>query len=155
MSAGSDDTGSAARSGRRNPAGARNGQYMIAPATTGVTRQTLVDRLNQLGNVEIMRSYAERESISPPVAAVRLSDENATALRRSSAGAFVIEPDWHLRAASFAGASLPSPIIAAMTARGPGLTLTIQALGASGEPVAHAAVQLVGEQATAQGLTGS
>jgi hypothetical protein len=126
---------------------------MIAPAATGVTRQTLVDRLNQLGNVEIVRSYAERDGISPPIAVVRLSDENAAALRRSSAGSFVIEPDWHLRAASFAGDSLPSPMIAAMTALGPGLTVTIQALGANGEPVARAAVQLVGDQATAQGLT--
>jgi hypothetical protein len=128
---------------------------MIAPAATGVTRQTLVDRLNQIGNVEIVRSYAERENISSPIAVVRLSDENAAALRRSSAGAFVIEPDWHLRAASFAGRSFPAPMAAAVTAFGPGFRVTIQALSASGEPVAGAAVQLVGEQATAQGLTGN
>jgi subtilisin len=156
MNANSDDTGSASHNGRRNnPAGARKGQYMIAPVALGATRQTLVDRLNQLGNAEIVRSYAERESISSPIAVVRLSDENAAALRRSSAGAFVIEPDWHLRAASFAGGSFASPMIAAMTAFGPGFRVTIQALSPSGEPVAHAAVQLVGEQAIAQGLTGS
>ena len=155
MNANSDDTGSASHNGRRNPAGARKGQYMIAPAALGATRQMLVDRLNQLGNVEIVRSYAEREGISSPIAVVRLSDENAAALRRSSAGAFVIEPDWHLRAASFAGGAFPAPKIAAMTAFGPGFRVTIQALSPSGEPVAHAAVQLVGERATAQGLTGN
>jgi subtilisin len=155
MNTNSVDTGSASHNGHRNPAGVRKGQYMIAPAALGATRQTLVDRLNQLGNAEIVRSYAERESISSPIAVVRLSDENAAALRRSSAGAFVIEPDWHLRAASFAGGSFSPPKIAAMTAFGPGFKVTIQALSPSGEPVAYAAVQLVGEQATAQGLTGN
>jgi subtilisin len=155
MNANSDDAGSASHDGHRNPAGARKRQYMIAPAALGATRQTLVDRLNQLGNVEIVRSHAERESISPPIAVVRLSDENAAALRRSSAGAFVIEPDGQLRAASFAGGSFSPTKIAAMTAFGPGFRVTIQALSPSGEPVAHAAVQLVGEQATAQGLTGN
>ena len=155
MSANSDVTGSASRDGRRRPTDVRRSQYMIASATTGVTRQTLVDRLNQFGNAEIVRSYAERESISSPIAVVRLSDENAAALRRSSAGAFVIEPDWHLRAASFAGRSFPPAAIAAVAAFGPGFRVTIQALSANGEPVANAAVQLFGEQATAQGLTGT
>jgi hypothetical protein len=154
MSANSDDTGSVARN--RNPAGARNSQYMIAPAGLGVTRQTLIDRLSQLGNLEIVRSYPERDRTSPPVAVVRLSNETAAALRRSSAGALVIEPDHALRAASFAalaGASRPSSLTAAMTARGPAVTVTIQAVSATGEPVARAAVQLAGEHTTAQGLT--
>ncbi len=122
--ASSDDTRSAPRSDRRKPP--RASHYMIAPAALGMTRQALVDR------------------------------ENAAALRRSTAGAFVIEPDRDLRAASFAGTSSPfhAMAAAAMTPRGPGFTVTIQALSESGEPVEHAEVRLLGEQAAAQGLTG-
>jgi hypothetical protein len=146
------------RSDRRKPA--RASQYMIAPAALGMTRQALVDRLNRQGNVEILRTYAERDTISPPIAVVRLSDANAAALRRSTAGAFVIEPDRHLRAASFTGFAGTSPTFhamaaAAMTARGPGFKVTIQVLSESGEPVEHAEVRLLGEQAAAQGLTGN
>ncbi len=180
MTASSDDTRSASRSDRRKPADLRGNattassddtrsaprgerrkttrasHYMIAPAALGMTRQALVDRLNRLGDVEILRTYAERDSISPPVAVVRLSDESAAALRRSIAGAFVIEPDRHLRAASFAGTTplLQAMAAAATTARGRGLTVTIRALSESGEPVEHAEVRLLGEQAAAQGLTG-
>src|SRR3979411_341071 len=112
--ASSDDTRSAPRGDPRNPASASH--YMIAPATLGMTRQALVDRLNQMGNVEILRNYAERDAISPPLAVVRTYDENPAALRRSTAGAFVIEPDRYLRAASFAGTSSPFHAMAAMTA---------------------------------------
>src|SRR6266700_4961187 len=104
MSETSDARGSASRSRRRQPVSARNRQYMIAPAGVGLTRQTLVDRLNKFENIEILRTYAERENICPPIAVVRASDEAAAVLRRSAAGAFVIEPDRTLRAASFVGA---------------------------------------------------
>jgi hypothetical protein len=123
---------------------------MIAPAGLGVTRQTLIDRLNRVTDVEIVQTYPERETISPPIAVVRTSDENAAALRRSTGGALVIEPDRYLRAASFMGFS---QAIAAMNALGPGIAVTIRALSESGEPVEHAEVQLVGEQGAAQGLT--
>jgi hypothetical protein len=132
--------------------GVRNGQYMIAPAALAVTRQALVDRLTEFGNVEVLRSYAERENIWPPIAVVRASDETATALRRSAAGAFVVEPDRFLRAASFVGAS-QAPMTAALTAFDPTFTVTVQALSESGKPVERAAVQLVGERGTVQGLT--
>ena len=82
MSENSDGKGSASRSRRRQPASVRNSQYMIAPAGLGVTRQTLVDRLNQFGNIEIQRTYAERENICPPISVVRASDETMAALRR-------------------------------------------------------------------------
>ena len=150
--ASSDDTRSTPRSDRRKPA--RASHYMIAPATLGMTRQALVDRLNQMGNVEILRTYAERDAISPPIAVVRMSDENTAALRRSTAGAFVIEPDRYLRAASFAGTPSPFHAMAAMTALGPGFTVTIRVTSESGEPVEHAEVRLIREQAAAQGLTG-
>src|SRR5712671_4446849 len=150
--ASSDETRSAPRSDRRKPA--RASHYMIAPVAPGVTRQALVDRLNRLGDIEILRTYPERESVSPPVAVVRVSDETAVALRRSTAGAFVIEPDRFLRAASFAGTS-SFHAMAAMTALGPDLTVTIQVLSESGAPVPQAEVRLLGEQAVAQGLTGN
>jgi len=126
---------------------------MIAPAGPGVTRQTLVDRLEQIGNIEILRTYAERENVCPPIAVVRASDETAAALRRSGAGAFVIEPDRPLRAASFPGALPQTPVIAATTAFGGTFRVTAQTLGESGEPVEFAAVQLVGERGTVQGRT--
>jgi subtilisin len=153
MSESSDGKGSASRSRRRQPASVRNSQYMIAPAGLDVTGQTLVDRLNQLGNIEIQRTYAERENICPPISVVRASDETMVALRRSLAGAFVIEPDRALRAASLTGASPQIPLMTAMTGLGPAFTVTIQALSENGKPVEHAAILLVGERGTIQGLT--
>ncbi len=153
MTASSDDTSSASRSDRRRSASARNSHYMIAPAGLGETRQTLIDRLNRVADVEIVQTYAERGIISPPMAMVRTSDENAAALRRSTGGALVIEPDRYLRAASFMGSSQPSQMIAAMNALGPGFAVTIRALSENGEPLEHAEVQLVGEQGAARGLT--
>jgi hypothetical protein len=158
MTASSDDTSFASRSDRRKFASTRNSYYMIAPSGLGVTRQTLIDRLNRVADVEVVQTYAERGTISPPIAVVRTSDENAAALRRSTGGALIIEPDRYLRAASFMGSSFmgsspPSPAIAAMNALGPGFAVTIQVLTESGQPVEHAAVQLVGEQGAVQGLT--
>src|SRR5258705_819715 len=155
MTASSGDTGAAARNDQRKPARTRRSQYMIAPAAPGMTRQALVERLDRLGEIEILRTYAERDAISPPIAVARMSDENAAALRRSTAGAYVIEPDRYLRAASFAGTSPAFHPMASMIATGPDLTVTIQVLSKGGEPVPRAAVRLLGEQATAQGLTGN
>jgi len=132
---------------------------MIASAGPGETTQTLIDRLKRVADVEILQTYAERGTISPPVAVVRMSDENAAALRRSAGGALVIEPDRYLRAAAFmgssdVGASPPSQIIAAMNALGPGFAVTIRALSERDKPVEHVEVQLVGERGVvAQGLT--
>lgn len=152
MTASSGATSSAARS---DPARTPRSQYMIASAVPGMTRQALVDRLGRLGEIEILRTYAERDAISPPIAVARMSDEDAAALRRSMAGAYVIEPDRYLRAASFAGMSPAFHPMASMIAPGPDLTVTIQVLSKGGEPVPQAEVRLLGEQATAQGLTGS
>ncbi|WP_426421601.1 S8 family serine peptidase [Bradyrhizobium genosp. A] len=90
-----------------------------------------------------------------------MSDDVAAALRRSAAGALIIEPDGHLRAASFAGPSSLSPTVAMMTARGtalatafgPDLNLTIRILSEAGAPVEHAVVRLIGEQVSIQGVT--
>src|SRR6267378_763939 len=87
MTASSDDTSFASRSDRRKFASTRNSHYMIAPAGQGVSRQTLIDRLNRVADVEVVQTYAERGTISPPIAVVRTSDENAAALRRSTGGA--------------------------------------------------------------------
>jgi subtilisin len=168
MTASSDDTNSASRSDRRTSASAGNSYYMIAPAGLGETSQALIDRLKRVADVEIVQTYPERGNISPPVAVVRSSEENAAALRRSTGGALVIEPDRYLRAAAFMGSaftgsafmsSAPSSqamtaqAVAAMNALGPGFAVTIQALSEGGEPLERAEVQLVGEQRTAQGLT--
>src|SRR5260221_9173441 len=128
MTAGSGDRSSTARSDRRKPAPPQRSHYMIAPVAPGMTRQALVDRLNRLGDIEILRTYAGQDTISPPIAVVRVSDENAAALRRAIAGALIIEPDWSLRAASFAGASPAFHAMAAMPALGPDFTVTIEVL---------------------------
>lgn len=154
MTASSGDTRSAAGSDRRKAAPAQRSHYMIAPVAPGMTRQALIDRLNRLGDVEILRTYAEQDTLFPPIAVVRVSDESAAALRRSTAGAFIVEPDRSLRAASFAAASPAFHAMAAMTALGPDFKLTIEVLSESGEPVPQAEVRLLGEQAVAQGLTG-
>src|SRR5947199_2341523 len=153
MNASSGDTGAAARNDQRKRT--QRSQYMIAPVAPGMTRQALVDRLDRLGEIEILRTYAEREVISPPIAVARMSDEIAAALRRSTAGAYVIEPDRYLRAASFAGASPAFHPMASMIAPGSDFTVTIQVLSKGGEPVPQAEVRLLGEQATAEGLTGN
>src|SRR5258706_1921159 len=101
MTASSNDTSAASRNDRRKPASARNSYYMIAPSGLGVTRQTLIDRLNRVPDVEIVQTYRERSTISPPIAEVRTSDENAAALRRSTVGALVIQPHRYLRSPSF------------------------------------------------------
>jgi hypothetical protein len=126
---------------------------MIAPTAPGSTRQMLIDRLDRAGGVEIVRTYAERGTVSPPVAVARMSDESATALRRSVGGALVIEPDRILRAASFGGMSPQSQATAMISALGPGFTVTIQALTESGQPVRQAEVRLVGEHDAVQGVT--
>src|ERR1700716_4561594 len=125
MTASSDDTSFASRSNRRKFASTRNSYYMIAPSGLGVTRQTLIDRLSRVADVEVVQTYAERGAISPPIAVVRMSDENAAALRRSTGGALVIEQDRYLRAASFAGSSTPFQAIAAVNALSPGFAVTI------------------------------
>jgi len=89
---------------RRNPA--RTSQYMIAPAGLGVSGQALAERLNQFGNIEILRRHMTGATpLRRRFAVVRMSDDAAAALRRSAAGTLIIEPDGHLRAASFVGAS--------------------------------------------------
>jgi len=94
MTASADDTRavprSESRSDRRKRPSARNGQYMIAPTAAGSTKQTLIDRLDRAGGIEVLRTYAERATLSPPVAVVRMSEENAATLHRSAGGALVI-----------------------------------------------------------------
>ena len=154
MTTSSDEMRSAApRSDRRRRPSARNSYYMIAPAGLGLTKQMLIDRLDRAGGVEIVRTYAERGITSPPIAVVLMSDENAAALRRSTAGTLVIEPDRFLRAASFAGWSTQSLATLATATLGPGFTATIRVSTEEGRPVEHAEVRLVGEQWAAQGLT--
>jgi subtilisin len=143
----------ASNSDRRKPA--RTAQYMIAPAGPGVSGQALADRLNQFGNIEIVRIHDRRDTIVPPIAVVRMSDDAAAALRRSAAGTLVIEPDSHLRAASFVGASSVFLSAAMTTALGADLKVTIRIVNGAGTPEEQATVRLIGEQAAIQGLTDS
>jgi subtilisin len=154
MTTRSDEIGSIPRGDGSKRLSARNSQYMIAPAGLGPTKEMLIDRLNRIAGVEIVRSYAARGTVCPPFAVVLMSDENAAALRRSTGGTLVVEADHRLRAASFdASSSLPRPT-SSMHALGPGFEATIEVLNESDRPVEHAEVQLMGEQWSAQGLTG-
>src|SRR5258707_15767971 len=100
--------------------------------------------MNGQVNYESLRSYTDGEAVAPPIAVVRMSEENAAALRRSGAGAFVVEPDRYLRAASFAAAPLRFQTMPAMTALGPDSTVTIQVSGKGGEPIEQAEERLLG-----------
>lgn len=150
MATSSDDARPTSSDNRRKPV--RSTQYMIAPAGAGISAQTLAEQLNQFGN--ILWTHDQRGVSGPPIAVVRMPDEAAAALRRSTAGSLIIEPDSHLRAASFAGpASSFIPAATTMTALRPDLKVTIRVLSEAGAPVEQATVQLVGEQASAQGRT--
>src|SRR5215831_3940065 len=110
MTATSDETRSPSGLSRRARSSGRRGHrpsprtshYMIAPAGPGLTQQTLIDQLNRVAGVEIVRTCAAR-TVCPPIAVVLMSDENAAALRRSAGGTLVIEPDHGLRAAASVG----------------------------------------------------
>lgn len=153
MNASRDDTRSAARGEQRKRLGTRYKQYIIAPAMPGSTKQKLSDRLSQAAGVEIVRTHAERGALSPPIAAVRMSDENAAALRRSAGRELVIEADYLLRPALLGGLSPQSQAAALMTPLGTGLTATIRVVGKGNRPIGNAEVRLVGEQFATQGVT--
>ena len=160
MAASSDDPRSTRKSARdpRPASGsdrrkaARMPQYLIAPAGPGLDQQALAERLNQFANLEILRIHDQRDTLSPPIAIVRMPDDTASALRRSEPHTLIIEPDGRLRAASYAGVPL-FPATAMMTALGPDLKVTIRIVSEAGQPVERAVVRLVGEQASIQGLT--
>src|SRR5438876_2167835 len=81
----SRDRRKSARDPRPAPGGdrrraARTSQYMIAPAGLGVSGQALAERLNQFGNIEILRTHDRRDAIAPAIAVVRMSDDAAAAL---------------------------------------------------------------------------
>jgi subtilisin len=156
MTMSSDEGRASARGDGRRQRGARDGQYMIAPAGPGASTEILIERLNRIGGVEVVRTHAARGNVCPPVAVVQMSDESAAVLRRSAPGSFVIEADVPLRAAAFAGAPSRAGIGGGggMSALGPGFTTTIQVLDDSGRAVERAEVELVGEYRTTLGLTG-
>jgi subtilisin len=142
------------RGGRRaEPYVARSRPYLVAPAGPGATKKMLIDRLERTAGVEIVRSYAERGAAAAPIAVARMSEAGAAALRRSTGGMLVIEPDRRLRAASFMAApqGWVAPGIAAL---GAGLSTTIRAVSDNDRPLEQAEVRLVGEQGAAQGLAG-
>ncbi|PWT87569.1 MAG: subtilisin [Proteobacteria bacterium] len=150
MATSPDDARPTSSDTRRTPV--RTTQYMIAPAAPGVSAQTLAEQLNQSGN--ILWTHDQRGVSGPPIAIVRMPDESAAALRRATGGSLIIEPDGHLRAATFASpASSFIPAAATMTALGPDLKVTIRVLGEAGAPVELATVRLVGEQGSVQGRT--
>lgn len=168
MAASSDETRASPSSDRRKaardtrsvpgsdrPKPARTAYYLVAPAAPGVSGEALTDRLGRFGEIEVLKIHAQRDSMAPPVAIVRMSDGTAAALRRSAAGTLIVEPDGYLRAASL-GVLAPSlPSTAIIAALAPGFKATIRIVNEAGAPVEQAEVWLLGEQFSVQGLTGS
>src|SRR5882757_6846768 len=148
----SSSEATATRSGRKRLA-TRNRQYTVTPTSPGLDEGALVERLEQLGDVEIVRTIASRGMEGPPVAVVRVAPEKLAALRQLAGGALAVEPDAPLRVASL---SIPPPRAATVAyPLGEGFSTIVQVLNDSDQPLAQAEVQIIGRQWTAQGTTGS
>ena len=150
------DGRSASRGRQRKRLSARNRQYMVVPANPGAVAQItqmMNDQLNRIGGVEIVRTIATGDAVTPPVAVVRMSDETAALLRRSAGGELAIEEDQLLRAALVGGLSPQSRAAALTTPLGAGFTVTIRTITEDNRPIGRAEVRLVGEQFAAQGIT--
>lgn len=148
MNARSDET----RGGRQGVT-SRNSQYMIAPARPGLGEKSVVDRLREMGGIDVVRSLAPQGAVGPPIVVARMTGEKAAALRRSAAGRLVVELDEPLRCAT-ASPALPHARAVA-TALGPGFATIVRVLGDSDQPIEGAEMHLVGQQWRAQGVTGS
>jgi subtilisin len=141
------------KAGGRKLVGSRPRRYMIAPTGPDLPANAVIERLQSLREVEIVRTLAGASVLCPPVIVAEMAAEKADQLRRSAGGKLVIEPDQPLLAASARTAS-PSPTVVATAGRH-GFTVTIQIIGEDDDPVENAEVQLVGRHWSAQGLTGA
>jgi subtilisin len=145
--------GARKRTSERGGQPVRHAQYMISAIAHGLTEQQLIKFVQDSGGIDIARSLATEGSICPPAVVVRTTAEKITSLRRSTAGTMLIEADQLLRPASLARpTSIGAPGVT--SALGPGFTTTVQVVGENDEPITGAEVQLVGQQWTAQGMTG-
>lgn len=122
----------ASRTSGRKPVTARVDPYMIVSTDRNMTTAILIQRLRDLGVVDLGRTIEPRGTGCPPVAVISLSSESAAALRASAGGTLVVEADSALRAASIG--MTPASFCAAATAAvavplGPGFTTTIQVAG--------------------------
>lgn len=139
--------------GAREAVSARSSQYMVAPTRPDLGEKTVLDRLQDAGGVEIVRSLAAHAAGGPPVMVVRMTTTKAQSLRRSAGRALVIEPDEPLQwAAALEGWSHAPAVTNAL---GHGFATTVQVLSDSDAPLERAEVQLIGQQWRTQGVTGS
>src|SRR5712675_2122278 len=118
----------AARAGGRKRVAARNRQYTVVPTSPGLDDEALVERLEQLGDVEVVRTIAARGIAGPPVAVVRMAPEKVMALHQLTGGALAVEWDAPLRAASLAFAPPLAGAAAVACPLGEGFATTIQVL---------------------------
>jgi subtilisin len=137
----------------REGIGTRSSQYMVAPARPGLGEKVVLDRLQDIGGVEIVRSLAAHAAVGPPVVVARMTPAKASALRRSAGGALLVELDEPLRCACPAVDGSYAPAVAC--ALGAGFATTVQVLSDSDAPLERAEVQLVGQYWRTQGVTGS
>jgi subtilisin len=148
----------ASRTSGHKPVTACVGPYMIVSTDRNVTTAILIQRLRDLGVVDLGRTIEPRGTGCPPVAVVSLSSDSAAALRASAGGTLVVEADSALRAASIG--MTPASFCAAATAAvavplGPGFSTTIKVVGENEEPIERAIVALVGQQWATHGMTDS
>ena len=142
------------RGGTRKRIASRLNRYMIAPTGPGINEDAVIERLQGLGGVEVVRTLATTQADCPPVVVARMTPDKAAQLHHSAGDQLAVEPDQPLFAASTAAPSLLRRSVVT-TPAGQGFTVTVQVLGANDEPIEQAEVQLIGQQWTAQGLTGS
>lgn len=137
--------------GGRPRVGARTSQYMIVPLSRGLTADAMIEQFG--ADVEVVRTLTAPGAAAAPVMVVRMTPERAGTLSQSGRGSLVVEPDECLRAASppNASGSLWTGVTAAPD---PGFTATLQVQSGRDEPIERAEVQIIGQQWSAQGLTG-
>jgi subtilisin len=136
----------------RKGVGSRPRRYMIAPTNPADSADAVIERLQRLDGVDIVRTLGARPSASPPIVVARMTDEATISLHQSAGGKLVIEHDQPLLAAAAVTTSLARPSVAT-TPLGLGFAVTVKVVGEDDEPIEHAEVQLVGQQTAVQGQT--
>jgi subtilisin len=147
------------RAGARKPLASRHAQYLVAPISPIINEQALVEQLARLsercGAIEVLRTVVSRVGAGPPVAVVRMKSEQVAMFRQSVGDALWVERDAPLKLASPAAAQLAAGPARPVYALAKDFTANIQVFNEDDQPLERAEVQIVGDDWTALGFTGS
>lgn len=138
-------------SSARKSVASRPSRYIIAPAVAKLAESTVIDRLQRLG-AGIVRTIPATRAGCPIIVVASLTDDSASILRQSTGGKLIVEHDQPLFSASPPASLLTRRFLSRPFGRG--FATTIQVFDDDDEPVEQAEVQLIGQQWTAEGLTG-